>query len=91
MVTLSIKVPAAQKARLHRLAVERRSTISDLMRRALDSLAAESSRTVTTSCYELVRDLFDHEESLDASPEGDRSANRKHLRNFGKRGRAVGR
>lgn len=63
----------------------RKTTASRLMRRALDGLADESVRSAPTSCYELVRDLFESPSRLDSSKDGDRSTNKERLRSFGKR------
>lgn len=85
MVTLSIKVPSIQKARLVILAKQKKTTVSDLMRKALEGLSEESAHTASTSCYDLVRDLFEAPASLGASRDGDRSTNKKYLRSFGKK------
>ncbi|MDZ4789208.1 MAG: ribbon-helix-helix protein, CopG family [Blastochloris sp.] len=84
MVTLSIKVPPTQKARLDTLARQRKTTVSHLMRQALEGLSQESAQIGTSSCYDLVHDLFDLPSRLGASHDGDRSTNKRHLDSFGK-------
>jgi hypothetical protein len=81
--TLSIKVPAAQKARLRALASRRKTTLTRLMLDALEKLSRESETIVPVSCFDLSRDLFDKPENLGASKEGDRSVNRQRMRSFG--------
>ena len=81
--TLSIKVPASEKARLKALAAKRNTTITRLMRDALHRLSEESARVAAASCYDLSRDLFESPERLGASKEGDRSTNKARLRSFG--------
>jgi hypothetical protein len=82
--TLSIKVPKAQKARLKALAQKKNTTITKLMRDALDGLAREADRISPPSCYDLTRDLFETPGKLGASTEGDRSFNKERLRSFGR-------
>lgn len=82
--TLSIKVPAAQKARLKALASKRKTSLTKLMLKALDDLSRESERDAPISCFELTRDLFEERQKLGASKEGDRSVNRSRLKSFGK-------
>ena len=86
--TLSIKVPKAHKARLRALAAARKTTLSRLMLEALEALARESDRAAPSSCYDLTRDLFETPDRLDASPEGDRSTNKRRMAAFGATGRA---
>jgi hypothetical protein len=88
METLSIKVPKTQKARLRALAASRKTTLSRLMLQALDSLARESDTVAPASCFDLTRDLFETPGKLDASAEGDRSTNKRHLTGFGTKARA---
>jgi hypothetical protein len=85
MVTLSIKVSPAQKARLDTLARRRKTTSSALMRDALDRLAHESAAGGESTCYQLTHDLFENPGKLGASSQGDRSYNKSHLRNFGQK------
>lgn len=85
MVTLSIKVSPAQKARLDTLARRRKTTTSALMREALSHLAEESAAGGESSCYDLTRDLFEKPDKLGASSQGDRSFNKTHLRSFGQK------
>jgi hypothetical protein len=84
METLSIKVLGAEKARLRALARERQTTLTGLMREALERLAREGDVSAPASCYELTRDLFEASDKLDASRDGDRSVNRTRMRSFGK-------
>lgn len=81
--TLSIKVAPEEKVRLQALAAQRQTTVSQLMREALDRLAEEENSN-HPSCYELVHDLFEDSSKLGASSEGDRSTNKRHLLSFGK-------
>ena len=82
--TLSIKVPAAQKARLKALASKRKTSLSGLMLQALERLSRESEAAAPVSCFELTRDLFEKTENLGASKEGDRSVNKLRIRSFGR-------
>ena len=82
--TLSIKVPAAQKARLKALASKRKTSLSGLMLQALERLSRESEAVSPLSCFELTRDLFEKTQNLGASKEGDRSVNRLRMRSFGR-------
>ncbi len=85
--TLSVKVPKGHKARLRALALSRKTTLSRLMIEALEKLARESDAVAPASCYDLTRDLFESRAKLDASSEGDRSTNKRHLASFGTRAR----
>mgnify|MGYP002378610962 CR=1 FL=1 len=85
--TLSIKVPKAHKARLRALAAARNTTLSRLMLEALESLARQGDAVAPASCFDLTRDLFETPGNLDASPEGDRSTNKRRMAAFGARGR----
>lgn len=82
--TLSIKVPKTEKARLKALANKRKTTITQLMRRALEALSEEGAAVAPVSCFALTRDLFEDPKKLGASKEGDRSFNQLRLRDFGK-------
>ena len=82
--TLSIKVPATQKARLKALANKRKTSLSRLMLEALERLARESDAVSPVSCFELSRDLFEKAENLGASKEVDRSVNKMRMRSFGR-------
>ncbi|MHC1769210.1 MAG: hypothetical protein AB9869_33835 [Verrucomicrobiia bacterium] len=82
--TLSIKVPKAQKARLKALAARRKTSLTRLMLDALEALSKEGAKAVPCSCYELTRDLFEQPENLGASPEGDRSTNKRRMKSFGR-------
>jgi hypothetical protein len=83
--TLSIKVPRAQKARLQRLAAERKTTLTRLMLDALENLAKESADVAPASCYDLTRDLFESPSNLGGSREGDRSVNKRRMKSFGRK------
>jgi len=82
--TLSIKVPSAQKARLKALANKRKTTLTSLMREALDRLSRESEAVAPASCFQLTHDLFDTPGKLGASDQGDRSVNKQRLKSFGR-------
>lgn len=77
--TLSIKVTKTEKNSLRKVALERKSTPSRLLRDALQSLLS-GSLSAQASLLERHQHLFDH---LDQGP-GDLSINPEHLRNFGK-------
>lgn len=77
--TLSIKVTKTEKNSLRKVALERKSTPSRLLRDALQSLLSGSS-TAQISLLERHKHLFDR---LDPGL-GDLSTNPEHLRNFGK-------
>jgi predicted transcriptional regulator len=76
--TLSIKVSKTEKNSLRKVALERQSTPSRLLRAALQSVLAENS-AAQTSLLERHQHLFDR---LDQGP-GDLSTNPEHLRSFG--------
>lgn len=77
--TLSIKVSKTEKNSLRKVALERRSTPSRLLRDALQSLLSEKT-SAQASLLERHRHLFDR---LDQGS-GDLSTNPEHLQNFGK-------
>lgn len=77
--TLSIKVSKTEKNSLQKVALERRSTPSRLLRDALQSLLSGNSAP-QTSLLARHRHLFDR---LDQGAE-DLSTNPDHLRDFGK-------
>ncbi len=77
-VTLSIKVPVEVRKKLERVARERQTTASELVRQALGVVIESKSRD--GSCYELSEDLFD---DLGTGPR-DLSTNKRHLESFGR-------
>lgn len=77
--TLSIKVTKTEKNSLRKVALERKSTPSRLLRGALQTLLA-GSPSPQASLLERHQHLFDR---LDQGP-GDLATNLEHLRNFGK-------
>ncbi|MGI9115929.1 MAG: hypothetical protein DLM52_06880 [Chthoniobacterales bacterium] len=79
--TLSIKVPLATKVRLRRVARDRHTTPSSLLREAVDLVLAGKSANGKVSLYELNRDLF--EKTVSVAPR-DLSTNPKYLNDFGK-------
>ncbi len=74
--TLSIKVPAALSARVVKLARSRNSTVSAVVRDAIERYAPEEG----LSFADAARDLIG---SLNAGP-GDLSTNPKHMKGFGR-------
>lgn len=83
--SLSIKVPREKKLRLKALALQRNTSLTQLMLQALDRLAEESTAEGAASCYDLARDLFETPDKLGASKEGDRSTNKNRLKSFGRK------
>ncbi len=77
-VTLSIKVPVEVRKKLDKVARERQTTASELVRQALAVVIESKSRD--GSCYELSEDLFD---DLGTGPR-DLSTNKRHLESFGR-------
>ncbi len=77
--TLSIKVSKTEKNSLRKVARERKSTPSRLLRDALQTLLA-SNDAPQASLLERHQHLFVR---LDEGP-GDLSTNPEHLKNFGK-------
>lgn len=77
--TLSIKVSKTEKNSLRKVALERKSTPSRLLRVALQSVLSGNT-SAQASLLERHQHLF---ASLDHGP-GDLSTNPEHLRNFGK-------
>ena len=77
--TLSIKISKTEKNSLRKVALERRSTPSRLLRDALQTLLS-GNPSAQTSLLARHQHLFDR---LDQGPE-DLSTNPEHLRNFGK-------
>jgi predicted transcriptional regulator len=74
--TLSVKVPQALSARVVKLARSRSSTVSAVVREAIEQYAPEEG----TSFAEAARDFIG---CLDSGP-GDLSTNQKHLKGFGR-------
>jgi len=77
--TLSIKVSKTEKNSLRKVARERKSTPSRLLRDALQTLLAGNDAS-QSSLLERHQHLFAR---LDEGP-GDLSTNPEHLKNFGK-------
>jgi hypothetical protein len=76
--TLSIKVSKTEKNSLRKVALERKSTPSRLLRDALQAVLA-GNPAAQTSLLARHQHLFDR---LDQGP-GDLSINPEHLRNYG--------
>lgn len=74
--TLSIKVPASLNARVVKLAKRRKSTVSAVVREALELYAPEEGLS-----FEVVARQFIG--CLDGGP-GDLATNPKHMRGFGR-------
>ncbi len=74
--TLSIKVPAALSARVVKLAKTRKSTVSQVVREALESYAPGEGLSFSEAARQFIG-------CLDGGP-GDLSTNPKHLKGFGR-------
>jgi predicted DNA-binding protein len=73
--TLSIKVPAALSARVSKLAKARRSTVSAVVREALEQYAPREGVSFADAARAYIG-------SVDGGP-GDLATNPRHLRGFG--------
>ena len=74
--TLSIKVPASLSARVVKLARSRKSTVSAVVREAIERYAPEERASFMEAAREFVG-------CLDAGP-GDLATNPKHFKGFGR-------
>ena len=74
--TLSVKVPAALSARVVQLARSRKSTVSAVVREAIEKYAPEEGSSFADAAREFIG-------SLNAGP-GDLATNPKHLKGFGR-------
>jgi predicted DNA-binding protein len=73
---LSIKVPAELSARFVKLARTRKSTVSQIVREALESYASGEGLSFSDAAREFIG-------CLDGGPE-DLSTNPKHMKGFGR-------
>ena len=83
METLSIKVSKSDKARLQRLACERKTSLSALLREGLEHAVTCASKENEASCYDLAAKYIEDESCLGASGHSDLSTNKAHLKGFG--------
>ncbi|NBB78142.1 MAG: hypothetical protein GVY36_01645 [Verrucomicrobia bacterium] len=83
METLSIKVSKNDKARLHRLASERKISLSALLREGLEHVVTHAPGENEVSCYGLGAKYLEDDECLGASGHKDLSTNKAHLKGFG--------
>ncbi len=74
--TLSIKVPASLSARVVKLARSRKSTVSAVVREAIERYAPEEGLSFAEAAREFIG-------SVDLGP-GDLATNPKHLKGFGR-------
>lgn len=74
--TLSVKVPASLSARVVKLARSRKSTVSAVVRDAIEHYAPDEGPSFADAAREFVG-------CIDAGP-GDLATNPKHLRGFGR-------
>lgn len=84
METLSIKVSKTDKARLQKVAQERKISLSALLREGLEQVVHGRSNAAKPSCYALAAKYFEDEGGLGASGFGDLSTNKKWMEGFGK-------
>lgn len=84
METLSIKVSKEDKARLRQLALQRRVSLSTLLREGLDHIVRGQTDEVGASCYSRAAKYLEHEEGLGASGLGDLSTNKDRMEGFGR-------
>ena len=83
MSTISIKISDADKARLKKLARERKVSLSALLREGVERVVREAGGA-EASCYDLASKYLENENSLGASGLGDLSTNRERMRGFGR-------
>ena len=76
MKTLSIKVPAALSARVVKLARSRKSTVSAVVREAIEGYAPDESASFGDAAREYIG-------CVDSGP-GDLATNPRHLKGFGR-------
>jgi len=74
--TLSVKVPAELSARVSKLARARKSTVSAVVREAIEQYAPSGGLSFAAAARAYIG-------SVDGGP-GDLATNPKHLRGFGK-------
>lgn len=74
--TLSIKVPASLSARVLKLAKSRKSTVSQVVREAIELYAPKQGVSFADAAHEYIG-------SLDGGP-GDLSTNPRHMKGFGR-------
>ncbi len=80
--TLSIKVQEQLKARLRRIAKQRKTTPSQLLRDSLERiLDEENERSDVSTCFAKCEDLF---ANLGEGP-GDLSTNKNYLKSLGRK------
>jgi hypothetical protein len=84
--TLSIKVSAAEKARLKAETARRGVKLSSLLRMGLESVTKGVAAKGHPSCYDLTARFFEDPGHIDSSGLGDLSTNKQHLRRFGIKG-----
>ncbi len=81
--TLSIKVSAAEKARLKAEAARRGVKLSTLLRMGLESVTTGIAAQDAPSCYDLTARFFEEPGHIGSSNVGDLSTNKAHLNDFG--------
>ena len=81
--TLSIKISDEEKNRLKRIASERQTSLSALIREGIDQVIEKGD--VTPSCYDLMSDIFENPKGLGSSGLGDLSTNKARLKNIGRK------
>lgn len=83
--TLSIKVSAAEKARLKALAAQKGIRLSTLIRMGLEAVARDFKPEDGPTCYEVTARFFEEPGHIGASGLGDLSSNKSHLDGFGRK------
>jgi hypothetical protein len=81
--TLSIKVTAAEKARLTAEAARRGVKLSTLLKMGLDAVTTRADSAGLLSCYDLTARFFEEPGHIDSSGLHDLSTNKAHLNDFG--------
>ena len=84
METLSIKISKDDKARLRQLALQRKVSLSALLREGLENVVQDDTDKGKTSCYSRAAKYLEHATGLGASGLGDLSTNKKRMADFGR-------
>jgi len=84
METLSIKISKADKARLRQLALQRKVSLSALLREGMEHVVRGQTDGGEASCYSRAARYLEEDIGLGASKLGDLSTNKAHLKGFGR-------
>ena len=84
METLSIKISKDDKTRLRQLALQRKVSLSALLREGLENIVQDSTNTGEASCYSRAAKYLGPDAALGTSGLGDLSTNKKRMEGFGR-------